>query len=457
MIQNPIIPLAELVARTRYEDLPRHAIAAAQTFILDTIGVGVAGRTGPRVRELADTLASWGAGEEATAWGCGRRLPAASAAIVNAYQIHALEYDCVHEPAVVHPMATLFSALLAHAERRGLRGRPVSGRELLLATAVGVEIACTIGAAAKSAMRFFRPATAGGFGVVAGVGAMDRLEVETVLNGFGILYGQTSGTLQPHLEGSMVLGLQVGMNARAGLNAMDLAVAGLTGPRDVLTGMYGYYKLFEPESDIETWWAQLGTVWQVSRISHKPFPSGRLTHAAIDAVQRARKERDFGPDDVAEVRGWMPPLAHRLVGRPDIPNPAVNYAKLCTAFVMATEITHREVIPESFAPERLVDPRLHALAAQVTVEQSDNPDPNALWPQRFVIRLKDGWTWDRTIDKAIGHPDNPLSREAHLAKFRRCWRYGRPEADPAAAEALIALVDRLESLADSRALAAPLA
>jgi 2-methylcitrate dehydratase PrpD len=452
-VTNPIVPLADLVARTRYEDLPAHAVAAAKTFILDTIGVGVAGRTGPRVAELADTLASWGAGEEATAWGCGRALPAAAAAIVNGYQIHALEFDCVHEPAVVHPMATVFSALLAHAERRGGRGTPVSGRELLLATALGVEIACTIGAAAKSAMRFFRPATAGGFGVVAGLGAMERLGVETVLNAFGILYGQTSGTLQPHLEGSMVLGLQVGMNARAGINAIDLALAGFTGPREVLTGPYGYYRLFEPESDIPTWWAQLGKLWQVSRLSHKPFPSGRLTHAAIDAVQRARRERDFGPDDVAAVRGWMPPLAHRLVGRPDVPSPAVNYAKLCTAFVMATEIAHREVIPESFAPERLVDRDLHALAAKIAVEQSDNPDPNALWPQRFAIRLKDGWTWDRTIDKAIGHPDNPLSREVHLAKFRHCWRYGRPGGDPAVAERLITAIDTLESVPDVRAIA----
>jgi 2-methylcitrate dehydratase PrpD len=454
---NPIVPLAELVARTRYEDLPAHAVAAAQTFILDTLGVGVAGRTGPRVRELADTLASWGAGEEATAWGCGRYLPAASAAVVNGYQIHALEFDCVHEPAVVHPMATVFSALLAHAERRGARGRPVSGRELLLATALGVEIACTIGAAARSAMRFFRPATAGGFGAVAGIGAMERLDVETLLDGFGILYGQTSGTLQPHLEGSMVLGLQVGMNARAGLNAVDLAIAGLTGPRDVLTGTYGYYRLFEPESDIETGWAQLGKTWQISRLSHKPFPSGRLTHAAIDAVQRARRERDFDADEVAEVRGWMPPLAHRLVGRPDVPDPAVNYAKLCTAFVTATELAHRAVVPESFHPERLADPRLHALAAKITVTQSDHPDPNALWPQRFAIRLQDGWTWDRTIDKAIGHPDNPLSREAHLAKFRRCWNYGRPGRDPAVAEELIALVADLDRLGDVRALAARLA
>lgn len=454
---DPIVPLAELAAGVRYDDLPERAVAAAKTFILDTLGVGIAGRTGPRVAELAAAVAGWGAADESTAWGFGRKLPAASAAILNAYQIHALEFDCVHEPAVVHPMATLFSALLAHAERRGARGRPVSGRDLVRATAVGVEIACTIGAAAKSPMRFFRPATAGGFGVVAGIGAMEGLDVETLLNAFGILYGQTAGTLQPHLEGSMVLPLQLGFNARAGLTAVDLAMAGLTGPRAVLAGTYGYYRLFEPESDVAAAWAALGKTWQVTRLSHKPFPSGRLTHAAIDAVQRARRERDFDADEVAAVRGWMPPLAHRLVGRPDVPAPTVNYAKLCTAFVVASELAHRAVVPESFAPERLADPALHALAARVAVEQSDHPDPNALWPQRFVIALRDGWTWDSTIDAAIGHPDNPLSHEAHLAKFRRCCGVGRGAASARLADELIAAVDALDRVPDVGALAAHLA
>ncbi|WP_410962047.1 MmgE/PrpD family protein, partial [Salmonella sp. SAL4359] len=77
------------------------------------------------------------------------------------------------------------------AERRGARGRPVSGKELLLATVLGVEIACTIGAASRSPMRFFRPATVGGFGVVAGAGKMAGLEASTLVDAFGILYGQT--------------------------------------------------------------------------------------------------------------------------------------------------------------------------------------------------------------------------------------------------------------------------
>ena len=286
---DPILPLAELVARTRYEDLPPRAIEAAKTFILDTLGVGAGGASAPRVRELVETAAGWGAGEESTVWVDGRRLPAGAAAVVNAYQIHALEWDCVHEPAVVHPMATLFSALVAAAERRGVRGRPASGRELLLATVLGVEVACTIGAASRSPMRFFRPATAGGFGVVAGAGKLAGLDARTLVDAFGILYGQTSGTLQAHLEGSMVLGLQVGFNARAGLNAVDLAAAGLTGPHDVLTGPYGFYRLFEPESDIDTWWSSARANLADHQALAQAVPE-RPSHARGDRRGPARPE-----------------------------------------------------------------------------------------------------------------------------------------------------------------------
>jgi len=454
---DPIVPIAELAARARFEDLPADAIATAKTFILDTLGVGVAGAaTGPRVRELTAAAHGWGAGNDATTWVHGAKLPSVAAAVVNAYCIHALEYDCVHEPAVVHPMATLLSALIAHCEKRGNGGQPVNGRDFMLATALGVETASIIGAASKSVMRFFRPATAGGFGVVSAVGAIERLDVPQLLNAYGILYGQTAGTMQAHVEGSMVLGLQVGFNARAGLVAVDLARAGLTGPVNVLDGMYGYYKLIEPQSDIAGWWPRLGREWQIRRLSHKPFPSGRLTHAAIDAVQRARRERTFGADDIARIDGWAPPLAHRLCGRPDIPEPEPNYAKLCIAFVMATEILRGEVAQASFARDCLVEPAVHAVAARINVHLDDNPDVNALWPQRFRIELKDGWVWDHVIEHAIGHPDNPLSREAHLAKFRRCWRLAFGEAGMSRAEQVIAMVDRLEDVDDIRALIAPL-
>ncbi|MBL8378767.1 MAG: MmgE/PrpD family protein [Burkholderiales bacterium] len=447
MNANPLIDIAELVVKSRYEDLPADAVARAKVFILDTLGVGIAGSTGPAIGALTEVARSWGAGDDATVWGSGVRLPAGSAAVVNGYQIHALEFDCVHEPAVVHPMATLFSAVLAHAERRSARGRPVSGRDLILAVALGVETAAVIGASAKSVMRFFRPATAGGFGVVAAIGKLEGLDVATLLNAWGILYGQTSGTMQAHVEGSMMLGLQVGFNARAGLSAVDLAQAGFTGPKENLTGMYGYYKLIEPESDLAPWWAKLGREWQVRQLAHKPFPSGRLTHAAVDALRRARAEADFVFDEIESVECWLPPLAHRLCGRPNIPAPHANYAKLCVPFVFGVEAVHRQVVPQSFWGDALVDANVHAVAGRVKVHLDDNPDPNALWPQRFRMTLKGGRVADKVIEHAIGHPLNPLSHEEHLAKFRMC--YALKSADVSAGTAMITAVDTLDVLADA--------
>lgn len=262
---NPTRDLAELVARSRFEDLSPQAVQSAKTFLLDTLGCGVAGSSAPKVDALVGAVSAWGAGEQATVWGETRKIPAPQAALINGYQIHALEWDCVHEPAVVHPMATLIPALIAHTERRAEAGRPIDGKGLLLALTLGVEIAAMIGAASKSVMRFFRPATCGGFGVVAGLGSMEGLDADTLMHAFGIQYGQTSGTMQAHVEGSMLLGLQVGFNGRAGMVSIDLARAGATGPQQVLTGLYGYYKLFESEHDIPTWWARLGAPWQITR------------------------------------------------------------------------------------------------------------------------------------------------------------------------------------------------
>ena len=103
---------ASHIAQARFEDLPAEAVAKAKTFLLDTIGVGLAGTSDENAGRVLAAVTQWGAGAEATVWGSAARLPAPSAAFANAYRIHCLEYDCIHEAAVVHPMATLLSALV---------------------------------------------------------------------------------------------------------------------------------------------------------------------------------------------------------------------------------------------------------------------------------------------------------------------------------------------------------
>ncbi|SVA69384.1 uncharacterized protein METZ01_LOCUS122238, partial [marine metagenome] len=80
--------LAQHVARTRYEDLPEPATAAARKFILDTIGVGLLGSAGPWVEELITVQGAQPATGGARVLGRSVRLGMSSAALCNAYQMH---------------------------------------------------------------------------------------------------------------------------------------------------------------------------------------------------------------------------------------------------------------------------------------------------------------------------------------------------------------------------------
>lgn len=446
---------ARHVADARFDDLGDADIEKAGIFLLDTLGVGIAGSSGAAVAELTRTVRGWGQGDEATVWVTGERVPAQSAAIVNAYQIHCLEYDCVHEGAVVHPMATVLSALLAWAERASARRAPVSGRDFLVAMAVGVDVATLLGVAATGPVRFFRPATAGGFGAVAAIASMAGMDETAIKDALGNMYGQTSGTLQPHAEGSPLLGLQIGFNARGALSAVDLAIAGFAGPHDIVDGQYGYLRLFEDNRfDLEAIWPLLGRQWQVGRLSHKPFPSGRLTHGVIDALQRVTAELGVAADDIERITGHVPPLVHRLVGRPLPPEPDANYAKLCLAYVAGAWMARGQVdVPEFRGRATLSDPEIHRNAAKVTLVLDDNPDENALDPQRFVFELRDGRRHEITLDHVFGHPHAPLSAEQNLDKFRRCVGYASKSLGDERAEALVAAVADIENLDDAADLA----
>ena len=80
---NPTRDLADLIERARFDDLSAQAVDCAKTFLLDTLGCGVAGSSGPRVDALIGAAASWGEGGTATVWGDGRRLPAPQAAQIG--------------------------------------------------------------------------------------------------------------------------------------------------------------------------------------------------------------------------------------------------------------------------------------------------------------------------------------------------------------------------------------
>lgn len=457
---DPLERLLDLVLDTRYEDLPVEAIDAGKIFFLDTVGVACAGRMAPKLGELVLAAKSWGAGAQGAAalWNTGQRAPAPVAAMVNGYQCHALEYDCVYEPGVILPTPPLFAALLTKAEEMAAQGRAPTGQDLLHAFIVGLEVSCTLASASRSEMFFFRPATTGVFSALAAINCLDPLPREQLRQAFGIGYSQVCGSMQAHEEGSMMLAMQMGFAARNAVLAHDMARVGITAPVQVLGGRFGFFHNYERGGDIADALSRIGAPWKVTQLSHKPFPSGRVTHGVIHTLRGLRQQLDLDAGNalqrVRAIHVELPPLGMRLVGRPMVERPTANYARLCVPFVAAAELLFSGVDPTSFNPERLNDEAVLALARRVSTAEKPHPNPNAFYPQTLRLELDDGQCIEREIPYAWGHPNMPLNAAEREDKFRLCWRLTRASdaSSEAAMEQALDWLRNLDQASDSSSL-----
>ncbi len=404
----------------RWDEIGSAARTAAKTFLHDSLAVGVAGRNAAHADTILEVVRGWGDGDSASVLGRpGLRLPPHSAAFVNAFQIHGQEYDCVHEPAVLHPMATVLAALLAEAER----GEPVDGRAFLTAIVAGVDVAVTLGLAATGPLHFFRPATAGIFGCVAAIGSLRAMNRERVLDAFGHALAFASGTMQAHVEGKPALPVQVANAARGALAAVDLARAGMPGVRHPITGPFGYFALLEVKEELAPALALLGAGHRITEVSWKPFPTGRAGHGGIVAMQRLMSEHGVRSDTLGRFEYHAPALIHRLVGRRAHAGMAPAYARLCLQYLAAITLLRGTVRLQDFTEASLSDRAVLELASRITVIPDDNPNPAAFVPARAMAWLADGREIVVDIAAQLGSPEWPLSREQQMTKAQACLAF----------------------------------
>ena len=129
--------LAAWVAGLGFADLPVSVVVDAKLRVLDTLGISLAACWQPIGVAVRRGAAAIGGGDEASILGTSERTSAALAGLVNGTLAHALDFDDTHSASVMHPSATSVPTALAVAQaaRR-------SGADLLLAVAIGNEVAC---------------------------------------------------------------------------------------------------------------------------------------------------------------------------------------------------------------------------------------------------------------------------------------------------------------------------
>ena len=142
-LENSIV---DFIVNTGFDNLPDEVVAATKLNILDTLCCALGGSGAPGCREVVRLFTELGGVKSSSVLVYGGKVPPQAAGLVNATMAHALDFDDTHDKAVLHAGVTTVPTALAMGEYRGT----VSGKEMITAVALGIDVVCRMGLATKS-------------------------------------------------------------------------------------------------------------------------------------------------------------------------------------------------------------------------------------------------------------------------------------------------------------------
>jgi 2-methylcitrate dehydratase PrpD len=446
--------LAQWATRVSFDDLPPDVVRATKWRVLDVIGLALAGATTPFGRSVRDAAVAMSGDGPARVFGTGDRVAATMAAFANGAFSQALEYDDTHNESIVHMSSPSVAAALALADTTR-----VSGRDLIAAVAVGNEISCRAGSVAPGQFhrRGFHPSGLfATFGVTYLTSRLLRLDAGTTAQAAGICGSFASGILECWVDGTQTKFLHPGWSAQSGIAAAFLARAGTTGPRQVFEGRWGLFASHlqddEASKDFSRLTTELGVRWESRNSSFKPFPAAHVLHPYIDAILRLQRTHGVRPEDVNVIDCPVAPFIVSIVCEPAFEKLAPasdSHGRVSLQYTLAEALVRGSLGRHAYSDESLRDATILALARRVRW----HADPAFPGPGRFkgavTVTLKDGRTLTEIEDYNRGSAENPMTDAELRAKFDE---NADGTLDAAARDRVADAVERLETLADARAL-----
>jgi 2-methylcitrate dehydratase PrpD len=426
---------AAFVADADYEDLSDEARKAARRGVLDWLGCALAGSRHPTVDILMRTLAVLGSSETVPVLGRNVRLGLLEAALANGQMGHVLDFDDTHMGGVIlHASSPILSALLAVAQTR-----TISGRELMIAYALGFEAGVRAGQAAPlhHAGGWHLTGTLGTIAAGVAVAKALGLDAVRVTNAMALAATQAAGMQQN--RGTMAKSLHAGKAASNGLLAALLAENGYDGSDEILEGRRGFCRIYSSETNEAALLDQLGSRWEILRNGHKPYACGVVLHPTIDAMIALGRQ----VDDVAAVRKVELRVNPAAVSITGVTNPRSGLkSKFSLTYTASVSFLDRAAGIEQFSNDRTERGDVPAFSVLVDVVADEHL---ARDQASATVWLADGTSFAHRVEHASGTADNPMSDAALRAKF---LANATPVIGADAAARLCDAVDRLDRMTD---------
>jgi 2-methylcitrate dehydratase PrpD len=466
---TPTRDICTWVARTGFGNLPPRVVEEAKSQLLSVLAAVHAGADTDSAAAVARAVARWPATAETTSIPDGRRTSLGNALYVNAARSMALDYDDYLFAGHTGHSAVLAS--LAVAEQRGLGGRDVLTAQVLANEVEGrIGAAVLLGPLNGQLWTFIHLA---GGAVVAG--KLADLDAERLAAALGIAFLQPNYPLWAGFFGSPAKTLLAAQTVVAGVQAADLAAAGLAGAPDVLEHPQGFVRAFSREP---LWGAfgGLGRAWLTDTLCYKVYPGCAYVDTVVDCVLGLVRAYRPDPVHVRRIAVGATPLTLGMEGlaAPHLRGPASTAVTLnfTVGYNAAVALIDGELTRRQFTAARIADPAVWALAARVELsldEEMSNRMRTASLLQagergwaldldaadlagfrmsfgaRVRLELDDGRVLEASEEVPLGGAGR-LPSERRTAAVEKFLREATPRLGAARAREVVSMVERIECL-----------
>ncbi|MFO1195525.1 MAG: MmgE/PrpD family protein [Burkholderiaceae bacterium] len=345
---------------------------------------------------------------QAQVLGRPERVDVASAALVNGISSHTFDFDDTHLKTVIHPAGPVASALLALAEKTG-----ASGRTLVDALVLGIDVSCRVGNAIYPEhydRGWHITGSTGTLGAAAGCARLLGLSEAQTAMALGIAASQPVGLREQF--GTMTKPLHPGAAARAGLMSALLAANGFDASPRAIEAPRGFAQVVSTKVD----WTQitdaLGERFEISYNTYKPFACGIVIHPTIDAAVQLRDAHGVKPGDVERIELRVHSLVLELTGK-KTPRTGLE-GKFSVYHGCAAGLIFGRAGESEYADGIVNRPDVVALRDKVVATVDDTIREEQA---DVVAVLRDGRRVHVFVEHAIGSLERPMTDAMLRAKF----------------------------------------
>jgi len=380
----------------------------AHRALLNYVGCAIGASRHPTVDAALAAALELAPSPQATLYGRRERVDMGSAALVNGIASHTFDFDDTHLKTIIHPAGPVASAVLALAEHTG-----ASGRQVVDAVVVGIDVACRVGNAIYPDhydRGWHITGSTGMLGAAAACARILRLDAHGVTMALGIAASQPVGVREQF--GTMTKPLHPGAAARAGLFSALLAKHGYTASPRAIEAPRGLVRTYSTKCDWREITDGLGDRFELAFNTYKPFACGVVIHPAIDGCVQLRDAHGLAAGDIERIDLRVHPLVLELTGK-TAPRTGLE-GKFSVYHACAAGVVFGRAGESEFSDAAVNRADLVALRARVRAEVDATIAEDAA---DVTVTLRDGRRLHARVEHAVGSLERPLDDGTLERKF----------------------------------------